>query len=69
MLPGIAGQSGFDTGFCEKLFSVPAPFHSHLRQKQPSLRSARNQQTMPAHFNLLRINVQQGRQYGDFELQ
>ena len=69
MLPGIAGQSGFDTGFREKLFSVPVPFHSHLRQKEPSLRPARDQQTMPAHFNLLRINVQQGRQYGDFESQ
>ena len=69
MLPGIAGQSGFETGLREKLFPVPIPFHSHLRQKEPSLRPARDQQSMPAHFNLLRRNVQQGRQYRDFEMQ
>jgi hypothetical protein len=31
--------------------------------------STRNQQSMPAHFDILRSNVHQGRQYGNLESQ
>lgn len=67
VLPGIGGQAGFQAGLFKKLPAVPVPFHSNLGQEESALCSARNQQSVPAHFHLLRSNVHQGRQYGNLD--
>jgi len=69
VLPGIGAQAGFQAGLFKKLLAVPVPFRSNLRQEKPALCSVRNQQSVPAHFDILRSNVHQGRQYGNLKSQ
>jgi len=69
VLPGIGGQAGFQAGLFKKLLAFPVPFHRNLRQEKPALCSVRNQQSVPAHFDILRSNVHQRRQYGNLKSQ
>ena len=69
MPPGVGGQAGFQAGLLKKLFAVPVPFLGHLRQEEPAASAARNQQSMPSHFDLLGSNIHQRGKYGNLDMQ
>src|SRR5208283_3543981 len=69
LLPRVRGQSRLAAGFFQELFAIPIPLHSHLRQQEAALRSARNYQPVPPNLDVLRGNVREGREDGNFQVQ
>src|SRR5437899_9267547 len=68
-LPCIEGQSGFTTGLLEESNAVPTVLHGNLGKEQAALRTASDQQSMPADFDFLGKNGVHTREHTQRQLQ
>lgn len=69
MAPGVQPKSRFPAGLFEKCQAVPAVFNRHLRKQQATVPAPADEQSVPSHLDLVRLDWSQRGKYAQGDSQ